>query len=294
MTPDIASVTVIVPCYNASRFVARTLSSIFAQTVKTRVVAVDDGSTDDTLAVLRSFGDRITIVHHEGEVNEGVSASRNRGMSEVSSPYVAFLDADDLWHPETIAEQLRVMERNAEVGVAIVGCRAIDSNDKPLYDFELPTNIAPEALPEALLVDCFIQTPGQALFRRSVLESVGLFDAALRGGEDHDMWLRLSEHTRFAFIDRILLDYRKHSSSVSQAGARMMWETGFRVVEKAERRGHRGPALARRRAVLHYRLAECARAEGDRTGAMKHMLQAAFYDPARGLRVLATKLRLTP
>lgn len=284
MNAQASRIGVIVPCYNGAAFVAQTLESVLAQTANVELVVVDDGSTDATPALLERYGPRITVVRHQGGVNRGLSASRNLGIQHTTAPYLSFLDADDLWHPDKLAIEARVMDTHPDVGVVVSGCYAIDPENKRLYDYPPFEKIASADLPSRLLLDCFIQTPGQALIRRSVLETVGCFDSNLLSAEDHDMWLRLAEVTRFVFLEDRTVAYRRHPSSMSNAGAKRMWQQAFSVLEKAEHRRYYGRVAVHRRAVLHYRMAQCEWGDRARWAAANHAVQAVWYHPGRALK----------
>lgn len=275
------TVAVIVPCHNAAGYIEDTLDSVLAQTLPPQVVVVDDGSTDETATILRSYADRVRVLRHDGGSNRGVAESRNLGIATTTSPYLAFLDADDLWHPGKLALEAQVLDEHPEVGVVVSGCRAIDARNEYLYDFPPFPSLSDHDLPAALLLDCFIQTPGQVLIRRSVLETVGVFDPELTAAEDHDLWVRLAERTRFMFLTDRTVSYRKHSASLSNAGAARMWQSGFALLAKAERRRNYGTTATRRLAVLHYRLAQCAWWEGAYVRAVVATLRACLLDPRR-------------
>ena len=91
------NVSVVIPCYNAERYLVQTLNSVLAQTYKNvHIVAVDDGSTDRTSVILENYSNRITTLTHKDKGNHGAPLSMNLGLSHSDSDYIAFLDADDL------------------------------------------------------------------------------------------------------------------------------------------------------------------------------------------------------
>lgn len=101
---DVTSVSVVVPCYNAESFIAETLDSICAQThAPTEILVIDDGSTDSSAAIVERFSDRVRLIRQD---NQGESHARNRGLSEATGHWVAFLDADDLWEPTKLEKQI--------------------------------------------------------------------------------------------------------------------------------------------------------------------------------------------
>src|SRR6267142_4272392 len=126
---DAPLVSVVIPNYNCGRFLAETLESVFAQTYpNVEVIVVDDGSTDDSLNVLESFAARVRVVR---QANQGVSAARNAGIRESRGAFVAFLDADDLWHPEKLTKQIAVFA-NPAVGLVYCAVEYIDEQGRSL------------------------------------------------------------------------------------------------------------------------------------------------------------------
>ncbi len=110
-------ISCIVPVFNGERYLAEALESIFAQTHRPiEIIVIDDGSTDGTPDVAARFKSSIKYIR---QTNAGPPAARNRGLSEAESDFIAFLDADDLWHPEKLARQLRQFETHANLDVSI-------------------------------------------------------------------------------------------------------------------------------------------------------------------------------
>lgn len=116
-----AQISVIIPLYNKSRYLARSLNSVFAQTYEDfEVVVVDDGSTDDGPEVARRYGDpRLRVVRQD---NQGPGAARNRGLRESTAPWVTFLDADDEWRPAYLEHTMRVRHEHPSCGVVAAAC----------------------------------------------------------------------------------------------------------------------------------------------------------------------------
>jgi glycosyltransferase involved in cell wall biosynthesis len=110
-------VSCIVPVYNGERYLAEALESILGQTYRSlEVIVVDDGSTDGTAAVLATYRQRITCLH---QTNAGHAAARNRGLAVARGEFVAFLDADDLWHPEKLARQMARFQARPELDASV-------------------------------------------------------------------------------------------------------------------------------------------------------------------------------
>ena len=120
VTSSVCETAVIIPCYNAGSCVARALDSVFAQTYQDyRVFVVDDGSTDDTEQVLRTYAGRIFSVRQE---HAGQGSARNRGIRLSKSSYVAFLDADDEWLPTKLERQIEILRRDSNIGLVYLDC----------------------------------------------------------------------------------------------------------------------------------------------------------------------------
>jgi hypothetical protein len=216
-----ASVSVIVPAHNAGQWIGETLSSILAQTmVPLQVIVIDDGSTDNTADVVRSFG---TGVQYAYQANAGAGAARNLGLTFALGEYVAFLDADDLWLPEKIEKQLLLFKNQPDL-MWVYSDAYIFPDGRPdaltrLGQYRgLPSGWIHEAL---LLGDCIASpTP---LVRRCVFSDVGPFlvKPAL-GVEDWDMWLRISRRYPVGVIPEPLAKYRLRRSSVSHSVSPML------------------------------------------------------------------------
>ena len=219
-------ISVVIPTYNHARYVLETLDSVFAQTYADyEVIVINDGSPDDTAARLRPLAEAGRIRYHE-QPNAGQSAARNRGLSLARGEFVAFLDDDALWPPGKLAWQVAAVCASPDAGV--VYGQVIELGD----DRPHPPGDAPEGeVFERFLDAGWIQSPGQALIRRRVLEQVGGFDPAIWGTDDWDLWLRLARTTRFCYQPQPALVYRRHAANASKDFVRM-WKNGHAVVRK--------------------------------------------------------------
>jgi len=230
---DVPLVSVVIPAYNVSRYVRESVDSALGQTHPAmQVIVVNDGSTDDTGAVLAAYGDR--IVYH-GQENQGLSAARNAGLRLATGEYIAFLDSDDAWLPEKTAAQLAVFARSAEVG--LVSCPYLVMNQESVVEGEVRgQHSAGETDLCELLLGNTVGSPSCVMLRRACLDRVGFFDETLvNGSEDWDYYLRVVLASfRIDFADQPLAKYRVLASSMSSAkNADRMLGNELRVLEKA-------------------------------------------------------------
>ncbi|MEY4765089.1 MAG: hypothetical protein RI907_1762 [Pseudomonadota bacterium] len=184
-------VSVIVPCHNARRYIEAALASATSQThPNLQIIVIDDGSTDDTAAIVRERFPQVTLM---SQPNGGVSSARNLGLKLAEGEFIAFLDADDVWHPQKVEAQLALLQAHPDVLL----CRSdrVDS----LTDFDARQDLtAQSGLPRhhlvAALHDSFHHpyfATSTVMVRRRAIERTGGFDPRLRIAEDIDFYLRV-------------------------------------------------------------------------------------------------------
>jgi len=232
--------SIVVPVYNGAPFLASTLDSALAQTRRNwEMIIVDDGSTDDSADIAADYCRREPRLHLIRQPHEGVAAARNRGFaaSHPHSDYVIFLDADDVWHPTALERLLVALEAHPTAAGAHAIARTVDEEGQPYEPGKMEEVLrkrltvidrrvvdVPLTAPttfSALLVECWIVTPGICLLRRSFLERAEGFREALTHGEDWEFWLRLTRLGDLVFVDEVLIDYRRHERSASADPNRM-------------------------------------------------------------------------
>lgn len=279
---DGPSVAVIIPCYNSSRFLKKTLDSALAQNYQPlEIITVNDGSSDDTGKILESYQPRIRVLYHPNGANRGESASVNLALSTTQAEFVAFLGHDDLWYPQKVERVVAAFEESPHAGLVYSNGHMIDETDRVLYPFQRADYVH-DPRPHRLLLDCYIKTPSLVVVRRSVLALTGQFSAFV--ASDHDLWLRIAEVSSVLYVPDCLVAHRKHGKQQSIVSRRQMWQEGFEILDRACRRYPYGIDVKRKRkAVLHYRLFECDWAERSRARAVLHFLCAALLDPLRAL-----------
>lgn len=258
-----ARCSVVVPAYNAAGTIAATLRSLLEQTVPAfEIIVVDDGSRDRTGEVVAEFGDRVRLI---SQANSGVSVTRNRGVAEARGDWVAFCDADDLWHPEKLQVVTAVLELAPPVDLVfhdfwtiiddrLVDSRATHSPDTlfPLFR-EVKTSI-PQILPQRgsvrtastafpvvdtwtghafrwLMLGNFLM-PSTVAVRRAAFVQVGGFDPEFRHAEDTEFFLRFSKSAAFLWVDAALTGYRRAAGSLLTSNMFPTTLNGTRAVVK--------------------------------------------------------------
>jgi glycosyltransferase involved in cell wall biosynthesis len=206
-------VSVIIPTYNAARFVTTAIDSVLAQTFKDfEILVIDDGSTDNTREILEKYDS--PQIHYLHKKNGGVSSARNYGIENSRGKYIAFLDADDLWLPEKLEKQVALLESNEEIGLCYVATERVNEN---LQTIGYVAANSYDDYCEALLLNLNIVTGScsSAVVRREVVLQTNGFDVQFSTCADWEYWLRLSLLTQFAPIAEYLVKYRVVTGSMS-------------------------------------------------------------------------------
>ncbi|MCC7359780.1 MAG: glycosyltransferase family 2 protein [Anaerolineales bacterium] len=205
------TVSVIMAAYNAAPYLAAAVNSVLAQTERAwELIVVDDGSTDDTPAVLARYSDdpRFSVI---AQANGGPAAARNRGLEAAQGTLIALLDADDVWRPGYLAAMRAALEADPQAVAAFAGWQYMDASGAPLPQVVIAQA---EGLAEALSWRNPL-VPSGAVIRRAALEQCGGFDPALRGVEDWDLWLRLAAVGGLVVVPQVLVFYRTHAENLS-------------------------------------------------------------------------------
>ena len=215
-------VSVIIPIYNAEKYLRKTLDSILVQTYKDiEIVLVDDCSNDDSANIIKEYIQKYPeIVYFLQETNQGAGAARNKALELATGQYVAFLDSDDIWYPNKVAKQLELMKkRNCPFSYTAI--EMIDENDNLLKN---KRNIKETCDYKYLLHNTIIAT-SSVIIDRTIL---GDFRMPLRGGQDYATWLMLLRNGCIARgINEALVKYRISSNSLSSnkfKSIKQIWE----------------------------------------------------------------------
>jgi glycosyltransferase involved in cell wall biosynthesis len=236
-------VSVVIPAYNAARYLTGSIPSVLAQTwTDFELIVVNDGSTDATEACVESFrDDRIRLV---SQANRGLAGARNGGIRAARGEFIAFLDADDLWHPEKLARHVAHLQSQPSVGVSYSASAFMDDQGRDMHLMQSPKlkGVTPR--------DVFLRNPvgnGSApVIRIQTLDGIAFasptdthgelwyFDERFRQSEDIECWLRIALCTRWRFegLGEPLTRYRVNAGGLSAALDKQhaTWEA---AVEKA-------------------------------------------------------------
>jgi glycosyltransferase involved in cell wall biosynthesis len=227
-----ATISVIIPTHNYGRFIPDAIASVLTQTLPAdEIVVVDDGSTDNTAAVVASFGSSVKYLWQE---QMGVSAARNRGVDESKGDLIAFLDADDTWEPEKLEMQAAAFATDTAVGLVHCGMREFDSLTGETLSLHLNGCAGHVANNLLLWEEPLIVGPGGTIMvTRSAFDEAGGYDPRIAVGEDWDLCYRIARRYAVRFVARPLVNYRNHGAAAHlniramERGMKMFYQKAF-------------------------------------------------------------------
>jgi glycosyltransferase involved in cell wall biosynthesis len=214
-------VSILMPVFNGAAYVGRAIESALAQTYPDfELIIVNDGSTDNSAEVIRPYlaDPRIRYL---AQPNGGVAAARNAAIRVAQGRYIGFLDQDDLWLPEKLRLQVQYLDEHPDVGLVHAVQSYIDSDGRHT---RLSFDDGFAKVSGWCFKDLFIRNRIAVLTvlaRKSVLDSIGPLNETIPGGDDYEMWLRISKHFPIGHLDQVLAHYRTHESNVSNDYFRM-------------------------------------------------------------------------
>jgi GT2 family glycosyltransferase len=295
-TPE---VSVVICAYNAAPYIVATLESVFAQTYGDyEIIVVNDGSTDDTELVVAPYLNRLRYLKQD---NAGPAAARNTALRCARGRYVALLDSDDQWLPQYLETMLAQMHAAPDIDVLYPNAILFGT---PQWEGKLFQDVCPSSAPVTLekffTRECNVFI--SAVFKRDVLEVVGMFDESLCGSEDFDLWLRMLQHGyRFAFLREPLVRYRKRADSLSSSSTRY-----FQNVLRALCKALGAPGTTPEQSQLILRVIKNVEAEmelilskqnilaRDFLGAIRNLTEVLAHRPSWKLKLIAAALFLCP
>ncbi len=291
-------VSVLMPVFNAAMYLREAVDSIANQTFcDFELIAIDDGSTDDSLKVLRSIAQHESRLHILSRANTGIVGALNDGLAAARGPLVARMDADDTCDATRFAKQIAYLDTHADCIAVGTGCTRTDPTGSPAGEQTPPTKH--EAIDAALLrADGGALIHATLMMRTDALRDIGGWRPGYDWVEDLDLFLRLTERGRVANLREPLYAYRRHVESVCFRNYELMCERLKAVMLEAyARRGlpmpdvdAMRPELApKQSAAKHYRVWAChAIHQNKPTLARRHAWRAVRHEPIhpRSWRVL--------
>ena len=190
-------VSVVIPAYNAEKHIARAIESVLVQTRPAdEVIVIDDGSSDGTAEVIRSFGDKVILIQQE---NAGASVARNAGIKAATGDWIAFLDADDEWLPEKLKLQTGHAQGNPDLRWSFTNL-SWDNKKRHRFEPAHPVKRLSEVHGDKPLFEDYFHAYVRGFYvstitviiHKSVFETVGLFEPGMKRAQDNDMWYRIA------------------------------------------------------------------------------------------------------
>jgi len=270
-------VAVIIAAYNEQEYIQSSVSSALAQTYPNiEITVVNDGSTDDTLAMLEPFKERIKILSKE---NSGPGPSRDAGIMATDAEYIALLDADDIWFPDKIHKQMQIMLAHPDViftgsspwRIDSAGNRIKETPDPPFLP-DKPVNLEKELLSLGNLRGL---GPSGCLFRRSAYIKAGGFRSIF--AEDYELWIRLSAFGKFFLMSEPLYCYRVRSRSLTHSDTTREFQCEIDILN-LHRDKYNCYSRSLRLSIIHYKWADSLVYKRE-PGALKHLLLCIGYNP---------------
>ena len=289
MTSTSPKVSVIIPTYNREKLIIRAIESVLAQTYKDfEIVVVDDGSSDATKTALAPFDGKIKYIYQD---NAGIALARNRGIKESAGDYIAFLDSDDYWVPEKLAEQVKILDAYPKVGIVFAPMPIVNENGETLG--RKPAGKTGKNLKE--LLEHWGDLPTSTVMtRRECFEKAGVFDPALPPMEDFDMWLRIARYYDLHEIEgKILAYYYRHSKQTTSSKLKV-YEGLVKSYTKALKSFPEAPRKLMRARIssnqytlsrIHFDEGRCQEAFVNLVAAMKHypLIGILFFHERDGI-----------
>ena len=202
-------VSVIVPTYKGTEFLREAIDSILAQTYPAvEPVIINDGSPDNTAEVLAEYGDRIVAITQQ---NAGTASARNRGLKEITGDYVAFLDHDDLWHPDKLEKQMALFNQFPEAGMVYCGRQFFDHYTRKItseHPAEAELNVHQLLSMQAIALQAVV-------IKKSIIDELGGFDTGISGADDWELTIRIAAKYRVLGVPECLVDIRGHEGQQS-------------------------------------------------------------------------------
>lgn len=291
-------ISVLIPCFNLEKYIGATLQSVLAQTyAPLEIIVVDDGSADNSVAVINEFAAKDSRIKVVAQSNHGLVATRNTGLAMAGGDYIAMLDADDIWTADALAERVKLAKRFPDadviatefawfqedlpadpVGRVGLGQRGAQAFAKAFQNNE-PMLLTS---PFELVATIHFAWVGATLVKRQAMSDIGNFEPTFKGPEDTLLWLRLANHGAFVFSPRITAFYRQRPGSIVHSWKGPKELQYLQVLEWLQPRpeflAHKR-TIAKLLAECHHASAMYYRKTGNRMSAWKHAVSAFRFQP---------------
>lgn len=299
---DVPTVSIVIPCYNVAPFIAETLRSVFAQTYSDyEAIVVNDGSPDtaEFEQAIAPYQDRIVYIKQQ---NAGPSGARNAGILKARAPYIALLDADDLWLPEFLNEQVKLITSDEALRVVytdtLVFGEGINNQTRAM---DTTPSHGEAAFENLIKMTCTVLTSSVVAHRQTLIDA-GLFDTKFKYAEDYDLYLRVAHKGfKIAYSRQALVRRRVHAASLSASVENMLhgqlavYRKTLETLELSNKQKQIiETRIENREAQLNLEQGKRCFREGDFHKATVHFENAANHLNTNKLRAALMLLKLAP
>jgi len=217
-----ALIDVIIPCYNYGMYLNDSIESVLRQTFQDfNLFIIDDGSTDNTREVGERFQSIHPNIHYVFHENRGLPAARNVGLKLSTAPFIAFLDADDVWMPKKLEESLRLFSLQPNIGMVYTVIELMDNAGNQLSPARPCAPVKGNVFRQLLFRNRIV-SPSSVLLRRECIDKVGGFDELLPCCADWDLWLRITRFFQIDFVANPMVKVRIHPSNMHKNVEKMV------------------------------------------------------------------------
>lgn len=220
-------ISIITPTYNREKFLSAAIDSVLKQTYKNfELIIVDDGSTDNTQALVASYVEKDPRIKYLQQKNQGQSVARNYALSIASGDFICFLDSDNYWPEEKLEKSIGAFESHPEVDIVYGDCITIDEQGNELHRNNMRRysgNIA-----ALLLKDNFVSM-NTTMTRRKCFDEMGGMSGKRRVADDYDLWLKFSARFRFMYMPEFLAYYRVMENQIS-TNKKLRFDTNEKII----------------------------------------------------------------
>lgn len=281
MSPEVADVSVVIPCYNDVEYLGDAIESVLEQTLTPReVLVVDDGSTEDIDRVLDEYTDedRVDIIEHDE--NRGLPAARNTGIQNAEGEYVAFLDADDEWTSEKLQKQLELFDGESSIGLVYSDHYRINPGGEVISNRRARDPPDGDFLEKAFVDGIGGILPSTVIVRSECFEEVGYFDERLLQAQELDMFMRIGAEFDLSRVPEPLVRRRVRVGSLGSDKTRKIQYRREIITPKLVEQYPRLEGLTdRREAHLSYLEASNLAKNGEAREARRLLLRSIRHYP---------------